>query len=264
MMLYSRKTNSNGLGILFVHGNSHSSDIWSDVVGQDLLLKNYELITVDLPGHGNSFKSNTPEQDYSVRGMASHLKAFIEQLNLEQYIVVAHSIGTNLVAEVVGELNNCKGLFLLSPCVVGDDIDVKLMLKPNPYLSPAFTPEPAAGMLLSYTRNMVCKADEVVTTKWVDVFNSTDPAFRQCWAESFTRGECSDQIKHLAQATQPIAIAFGAKEKFIDNEYLNNSGIKLWQNEVLTVPNAAHCVQLDEPEELTALIAGFAAHCYSS
>jgi pimeloyl-ACP methyl ester carboxylesterase len=263
-MLYSQKTSPNGPGIIFVHGNSHSLDIWEEITRQELLVKHYELIAVDLPGHGRSFRSNTPEQDYTVPGMAAHLREFIEELNLEQYIIVAHSIGTNLVAEIVSELTYCKGVFLLSPCIIGGSIDIKLMLKPNPYLSPAFTPEPAAGMLLSYTRNMVCKADEVVTNKWMEVFNNTDPAFRQCWAESFTRGECIDQIEHLAQAVHPISIVFGADEKFIDSGYLNDAGIKLWQNEVLTVPNASHCVQLDEPEELTALIAGFAAHCYSN
>src|SRR5665213_1554079 len=98
-MLYQQKSGS-GPTIIFIHGNSQSSAIWDGLINERALA-GYTLACLALPGHGQSFHSNASENDYTLKGMADLLKEFLLKTYTEQYIIVASSLGTNMIAEVI-------------------------------------------------------------------------------------------------------------------------------------------------------------------
>ena len=54
-------TSGNGHNqIIFIHGNSQSSDYWKYLL-ESTLKDNYSLVALDLPGCGKSFKSEISE-----------------------------------------------------------------------------------------------------------------------------------------------------------------------------------------------------------
>jgi pimeloyl-ACP methyl ester carboxylesterase len=92
------------MSFLLVHGLGLSSSIWSNLVP----LLNGEVISVDLPGHGNS--SST---DYSWFGiLCSILNAHMER-DWSQTILVLHSFSASLLPELVKEgVRPCKVIII--------------------------------------------------------------------------------------------------------------------------------------------------------
>jgi pimeloyl-ACP methyl ester carboxylesterase len=106
-MLYYKSTGS-GKTIVFIHGNSQSAAIWDGLL-DDPSLSGYRLVRLDLPGHGQSFRSTDPEKDYTLKGMAVHLLDFLQ--SFDDYIIIISSLAGNVVAEIINQLKGCKGLF---------------------------------------------------------------------------------------------------------------------------------------------------------
>ena len=74
--------------IVFLHGSGLSHIVWS-LTEQFFSNKNYNVLSIDLPGHGNS---DGPCLD-SIEKIADWLEKVFEKLNLEKIILVGHSQG---------------------------------------------------------------------------------------------------------------------------------------------------------------------------
>lgn len=75
--------------VIFLHGWRSQKEVWSGVVSmiKDERLK---IITVDMPGFGSS---PAPKGDWGVGDYAEVIKAFVEQKELKNLIIVGHSFG---------------------------------------------------------------------------------------------------------------------------------------------------------------------------
>lgn len=82
------KVFGNGQPLVILHGLFGSLDNWQTIAKQ-IAEKGFEVFILDQRNHGNSFHSN--EWTYEV--MANDLKTFCEQQNLEQIVLVGHSMG---------------------------------------------------------------------------------------------------------------------------------------------------------------------------
>tara|TARA_B100001057_G_scaffold71912_1_gene66106 strand:- start:119 stop:895 length:777 start_codon:yes stop_codon:yes gene_type:complete len=74
--------------IIFLHGSGLSHIIWS-LVEQYFSTKNFNVLSIDLPGHGNS---EGPCLD-SIEKIADWLETVFAKLNLNNLIIVGHSQG---------------------------------------------------------------------------------------------------------------------------------------------------------------------------
>ena len=109
---YRIEGNPRGPKLLFVHGGGDSLsawDGWAKVLHQDFCLINF-----DLPGHGLS--DPYPDGLYSTSRLAKSLKALVETLELEDFILVGHSFGGETVLRyVVANPEAPKAMVLVSP-----------------------------------------------------------------------------------------------------------------------------------------------------
>jgi pimeloyl-ACP methyl ester carboxylesterase len=60
----------------------------------------------------------------------------------------------------------------------------------------------------------------------------------------------------------PVAVVYGQEEKFIHTHYLDKSSLKKWRNKIITIPEAGHLLQYDQPKVLAELIKEFATDCF--
>lgn len=85
--------------IFFIHGNSASANSWNAQLNSHIL-RDYRLISIDLPAHGDSEGSSNPTADYTVPQMGKIVAAAIQSLAGENpYLLAAISLGTNILAE---------------------------------------------------------------------------------------------------------------------------------------------------------------------
>ncbi|PRZ40528.1 pimeloyl-ACP methyl ester carboxylesterase [Antricoccus suffuscus] len=94
-MLQHQRTGS-GRPIVLIHGLLGSQQIFSRVV--PLLADEYEVVTVDLPGHGGS---DLPGGANTMYDAAAELADMITGLSLTDPIVVGHSWGGYVTAELI-------------------------------------------------------------------------------------------------------------------------------------------------------------------
>lgn len=88
-------TGSADTTLFFVHGSNINQTYWKDQV--NYFSSQYKIVTLDLPGHG---KSGTERKQWSVKDFAEDVITVIKELDLQNVILIGHSLGAdiNLIA----------------------------------------------------------------------------------------------------------------------------------------------------------------------
>lgn len=90
------QTIGQGPALLLLHGTGSSCHSWAGIA--PMLAAHYTLIMPDLPGHG--FTQTPPESGQSLPGMARLLRDLLTALDVEPAIVIGHSAGAAIAAEM--------------------------------------------------------------------------------------------------------------------------------------------------------------------
>ena len=80
--------------LIFIHGWSCDGRYWQKQIS--VFAKEYQVITVDLAGHGHS---SLDRSEFSMLSFASDVKAIIEKENIDRAILIGHSMGGGVIAE---------------------------------------------------------------------------------------------------------------------------------------------------------------------
>ncbi len=98
-----------GKTLVLLHGFLESMDIWNHFT--ERLSMKYEVLLIDLPGHGNS---EMQAESHSMELMAEVVNAVLEHLKIEHCTMIGHSMGgyvTLAFAEQYGAKLNGLGIF---------------------------------------------------------------------------------------------------------------------------------------------------------
>lgn len=87
-------TGSGDTAMIFVHGWSLDSRLWQNQI--DFFSPQYKVITLDLAGHGNS---SFNRKEYTMPAFASDIKAVMKKEDIDNAILVGHSMGGGVIAE---------------------------------------------------------------------------------------------------------------------------------------------------------------------
>ncbi|RFZ90279.1 alpha/beta hydrolase [Mucilaginibacter conchicola] len=262
-MLLNREITGDGEHtIVFIHGNSQSLHTWDKVIYQDAL-SNYTKITIDLPGHGLSFKSKRPQIDYTISGFASTISNFLEVYRDRKYILVGTSLGTSIISALDPFPKACSGVFLSAAMLSTKNISVKDMMQPNPTGVSGFKAVPSDEEIDQFIDRLIFCAGPEIKQHYKEVFKQTDSEVRACLSKSSVKPPEFDRIKNLMSANIPVAVVYGAQEALVQSDYLKKTDLKLWRNNIFKIDNAGHCIELDQPEALAGLIREFATYCFS-
>ena len=249
---------SEGTPIVFLHGNSLSSEIFSEQFADPLLADHYRLIALDLPGHGQSDHSDDPLKDYSIPGYVNHLLAFVEKMGLEKAVFVGHSLGGHLLMEAYSKLKDrMLGMVILGapPFAMPPEIE-KTHLDHD-------------AQFLVYQENLTeeevhqfagaCMAEGHEDPELLmEAVRQSDPDMRAGLGHSFSKGELQDEAKIVASMEHPLAIIHGKEDQLINGRYFEELNMPtLWQNKVHFVDGAGHCPQLEKPEAFDQLLDEF-------
>ncbi len=82
------KDQGTGKVLVLVHGYMESLNVWDDI--QNILAKDFRVVTIDLPGYGNS---DIISEIHSMELMADTIDAVVSKLNIEKFSLIGHSMG---------------------------------------------------------------------------------------------------------------------------------------------------------------------------
>ncbi len=91
--LDQREDKSKGLTLLFIHGAGSSLMIWTLQILE--FRKNHRVIALDLYGHGDSEDIDHPPD--IEEGFTGQIKALVEYLDIDDFVLVGHSMGGGVV-----------------------------------------------------------------------------------------------------------------------------------------------------------------------
>jgi pimeloyl-ACP methyl ester carboxylesterase len=248
--------------IIFLHGNSQSNKIWNSLIELRFLQAHYKLINVDLPGHGRSFRSSRPFVDYRLKGMVELLANFISNYQANEFVIVCHSLSTNLVAEIADRFVGCKGCFLIGADILGEGFSQQEIFKENMNLAANYLADPDDAMLSNFIADQVYKISPGQMEELKFMFKDTDSLVRPTLAESIAAREWTDEILKLKASALPLAFVYGKEEKLCNPDYLNRSSIQKWRKQIITIPNSGHCVHFEKPDIIARLILEFSTECF--
>ena len=85
--------------LVFVHGYSCSSEYWWPQL--EYFSKDHTVIAIDIAGHG---KSGLNRQEYSMDAFGNDVTSVIEHLDLEEVVLIGHSMGGPVVVKAAKNL----------------------------------------------------------------------------------------------------------------------------------------------------------------
>jgi pimeloyl-ACP methyl ester carboxylesterase len=110
------KSGGSGLPVVFIHSASGAGTQWAAQL--EYLRQSRRAIAIDLRGHGRS--SMPTNGDFAIASMADDIRAVADQLRLDRFVLVGHSMGGFVAIAYAGaHPDRVAGLFLLDPASDG-------------------------------------------------------------------------------------------------------------------------------------------------
>jgi len=248
--------------IFFVHGNSVSSRTWRKQFA-DPSFRDYRLVSIDLPSHGDSGAAANPYQACTLPQLGLIMAKTLQLLtNGHPYMLAGVSLSTNIAAEMLAFDIDPKGLVLAGPSIIGTGIPVENIIKPGTHVNVVFTDEPDLGDVKSYAGETSLSGEEDDLRVFMEDFQAVQSPFRSALAQSIGNKDYGDEIALLRQKSIPLLVVFGKDEKVIENSYLDEVLLPLWGEQIFKIPGASHLVHIDQPEAFNKLVKDFAEDCF--
>lgn len=198
--------------ILFLHGNSHSLKSFSKQM-ESPLLKDFRLVFVDLPGHGESTKGS----EYSIKIFAQILSEFIKILEINNFIIAGHSLGGHVGINLLNSGIRPRGLFLFGTPPLKNPFDVAAFL-PNSKVS-------AMGKIKADYEEISTLMDEMNYVgrdkeRAIEDFLNTDGNFRVDVLGDIASGKNADEVELIKSFNAPVMFLLATKDSMINNSYI--------------------------------------------
>ncbi|MFC2088421.1 alpha/beta fold hydrolase [Calditrichota bacterium] len=230
--------------LIFIHGWSCDSRYWKNQTSE--FSKDYQMITIDVAGHGHSSLNRI---NYTMISFAEDIKAVIDKEKINRAILIGHSMGGGIIAEASRMMPNK----IIS--IIGIDTYQNVDEK--------FTQEALDGMIDPFDNNFVNAAKGFVTpmlpektdkklTTWIMEDMSSAPkeiavnAIRNYMGQYIT-GEASKVFEDI---NIPI-VSINAR-LWPTNPEANRKHMKSYK--LLYIEDTGHFPMLEKPEKFNMLL----------
>jgi 3-oxoadipate enol-lactonase len=239
-----------GQPLVLLHGFCGSMSYWENVA-EDLSM-GYQVILIDLRGHGASSSSTYP---FSIDDLAKDIKEVLESLQVGQVYLLGHSLGGYVTLSLVEHFpEKVKGFGLIHSTANPDSEEAKIGRTNSANLIKKEGIEPfidnLVPKLFSDSSFIQLKAD---IDKVKDIGYLTDSqAAQQTLLAMKNR---PDRNSVLSQNQIPILLVAGSEDKIISaDKTFSVKGDHIYQREILS---AGHMSMYERPQELVEIIREF-------
>ena len=228
----------------------------------ELLKDQFNIIALDIPGHGLSDRLNVQKYShyYHFDGIVDILLAFLDRLKLTNVYIAGNSLGGNTGIRALPNTKSITGLILLSSIHAENSehffnaVRSPEALKLN--AKSIFSEEDITTLASHYIAKTAPK--EAFTKMTVDLAQ-TDGHFREHFIADVENQPFPNEFKYLKDSKIPVIYIGGKEDAFITPAYydrLVQQGIVKRDNLHL-LDDVAHVPTLENPERCAQLIADF-------
>lgn len=234
----------NKQSLVFIHGSGGDHSVWSHQYAR--LRKKYNIVAIDLPGHGRSGGSG--EKD--VNSYCVWVKKLLDILNLNKVVLAGHSLGAaialkfaiNYPEEINGIVSVGGGMKMpVNPFFLD-------YLKTNPVQMPAEITE------------LICK---------YSLAKENRPKFLEDLQKSISRSKvevlygdllaCNelDLTKEADKINVPALIICGAEDKMTSPDFSRGLAVNIGGAKLEIIAGAGHMVMMERPAEFNIALEKF-------
>lgn len=249
----SYRTNSieSDLTIIFIHGNSLNATTFDQQL-DDKTLNGYQLIALNLPGHGQSEAAQDSEATYNILGYSAIIKEFIHQGHFANVILVGHSLGGHVAIHTASFIP-LAGLVIFGTPPIGMPPEMERMFLPNPAMAYAYqaelSNEEAQTLAAAYTQGDNDLAQLIL---------KTDKNARPYLGASIAAGKFKNEQRICSGLSFPLGVLHGEKDALVNIDYLNSlPPDNIWEGNAQIVSSSGHSPQMEQPEQFNQLLAAY-------
>ena len=246
------KNENKDISLIFIHGNSLDSTSFQSQFDA-IEFENYHLVGIDLPGHGNSSRSENPADNYSVRGYCEILQKVISSLNLNHVILVGHSLGGHIAIELTTQLPSIKGLVIFGTPPIGIPPAMDQMFLPNPNMGLLFQDilqETDITILQDLYHTGYFSIDEAIS--------KSDGNARTYLGESIALGKFLNEREICQNLTIPLLLIHGENDSLVNLDYLKDLELPtLHKNQIQVIEKSGHSPQITHHDAFNSVLLEF-------
>lgn len=237
--------------IVFIHGNSMHSGFFLQQL-ESKILSHYNLIAIDLPGHGKSPKL----ESYSIFKLVDTLFETIKEL--DNVVLVGYSLGGHLAMQLLPKLNEkCKGImvFGVAPLKLPLNVEEAYCIDED---SSKFLQRDIDEASRRKLAKIVYDKEDKFFDMLLESLEKTDGKFREDFASALMHEEIYNEVEVLMEFKGKILLAAGEYENVVNKNYIK----RLTEKEVKNVgyicfENCGHSPHLEIPDTFNNLLSEF-------
>ena len=227
--------------LFFFHGSGGDHSLWSFQYAR--LNKNFNIVAVDLPGHGSSEGSG--ESDINVYSLL--VKRLFDVLQLKNVIIVGHSLGAAIALTFAAEF----GSMIKGVAVVGGGLKMPV----NPAIFELLKKEPETAF------ELMCKFSLAKENR----INLTEPLRKSLSGVktevlygdlvACDKMDLTDKVKKISL---PSLVICGEEDKMTPPQLSREIAVNINGSKTCFIKNAGHMVMMENPEEFNEALIAFA------
>lgn len=250
-----------GPTLLLLHGSGATTHSFAALL--PLLAQTYEVIAIDLPGHG--FTSALRASQPTLQGVSQSIKALLQQEQIKPDLVVGHSAGAAIAVKMAANalldpaaLVAINGAFYPFPgpaALVFPAVARALFLNP-------FVPSLVARSARSPRRvaNLIASTGSTLDDDGLELYR------RALSSRNHVEGTLAmmanwDLVpmrEHLQALDRPVLQIIGSQDKTIDPSAAQKTASLLKQGQLVQFEGLGHLVHEEEPGDVADTILTFA------
>lgn len=252
--------------ILFIHGLSSNLEAWKKNISA--LKAENRIIALDLPGYGKSSRNSS---SYSLSNYADFLIGFIEKMQLENVVLVGHSMGGQIaVHTVLSSPHLFEKLILVAPAGIETFSAGEASLIKSSYTTANVmnaTPEQIkANYKMNFhffPRDAEFMVEERIKMKDFEDF----PDYAEVVVNNVHAMLEEPVFDRLKEISIPVLMIYGNNDLLIPNKYFHpdqtidslveNAKEKIPNLQVEIIGKAGHFVNFEKPTEVNEKIIKF-------
>jgi pyruvate dehydrogenase E2 component (dihydrolipoamide acetyltransferase) len=239
--------------VLLLHGFGGDLDNW--MFNLDSLAEKHRLLALDLPGHGQSVKTNV---DPSLSGMATFVRKFLDVLSVSSLHVVGHSMGGAIAMQLASDSpKTVKSLGLICSAGLGPDIN-------SDYLRGFVEAQSQQELKLVLQQLFVDESlvnlqlvNDLLNYKRMDGVEATLKALSETLISA---GEQTFLTDNIVASGIPVLVIWGKQDRIIPVSHAQNySAAGGSCVEVEIFDSAGHMVQMEKAYDVNRSLLNFLA-----
>ncbi len=238
--------------VVLLHGYLESLEIWDEF--KQGLAKNFRVIAVDIPGHG---ESDVLEEKHSMLLLATTIQSFLKEIKVSQCFMIGHSMGgyiTLMFHQIYPEMLTGFCLFHSQPFADTEETRTKRLRE--------------IDFVKNGKKDLIAKVNipNAFATKNLDIFKSAVNKAIQIALKTPENGIIAnlhammnrpDLSESLAKSEIPFLLIAGKNDNYIDYTSVV-SKIRLPKQGLLaTLEKSGHMGFIEEKENSLAIIQQF-------